>query len=610
MALLGPDLPNCVRRCARVRCVMWMFLALLGGMVGQARHCFIQVSTKTFRSHLALPAAVAVPGRVLRKPEPRLVSHLLWLPCLALLGTVTHRRGVPCFARERLRGSAPSRNRQGRAKSKGDDLRILTSKIKKAETSADLLNVLDGAVDSSIFDHIHASAASTSLAVFHAQGKLQAVDAESPTIQRLASRIEVLIKANEVGPRELANVLWAFAKVFVAVRAVLVIMPALVGAVTAKSKGMKAQELANSLWAAAQLQDACPEVLEMLPALVARIPGKAGDMKPQELSNIILATAKLQDVAPVVREALPATTAEIPGNAGAMNPQDLANNLWAAAKLQDAAPGVLEIVPALVEEIPAKVGGMIPQGLSNVLWAAALLHAKDAAVLKVVAAVVKQITQQPGAMNPQDLANNLWAAGQLQDAAPEVLQVVPAVVPQIPAKAAEMIPQHLSNSLFAAMRLAHAVPEVLEAVPALVKELPGKIGSMKAQELANSLEALVVLEERLPIVELPGIATATAAQLKRTLPQLKGKDLPFAIPMIVWACATKRVRDAELLGAVAKRFVSNRMIDSLPGWNLCALTWAYRNLDEEGVYRDLVGRLESEISKRGLREEEILAERG
>ena len=252
---------------------------------------------------------------------------------------------------------------------------------------------------------------------------------------------------------------------------------------------------------------------------------------------------------------------------------------------------------------------MNPQGLSNILWAAANLRDKDADLLKVVAVVVQQITQKPGAMNPQDLANNLWAAGQLQHAAPKVLQVVPAIVGQVPGRAAQMIPQALSNCLFAAMRLADAVPKVLHAVLALVKEVPGKIGAMKSQQLANSLEALVVLEEHLPIVELPGIATAAAARLKPILQEVKGKDLVFNVPMVLWACAKTETYDAELLAAVAKRFASNRMIDSLPRLNLCALTWAYRNLDEEGVYSDFIGRLESEISKRGLREEEVLAGR-
>ena len=593
-----------------VSCLLLGCLASLGQ--GRWQRPFILASTPAQRSTgtFCSSFAAGLPGRHPCIPEPPVRgSRLVWLPCLALLGTLnSSRRGVPCFVQERLRGTPTPRKTKGGGKSKANDPRILTSKIKKAETAAEVLRLLDSAVDTSMFNHIHASAACTSLVAFNGKGKLQAADAKSAVIRRLASRIDGLIKANEVGPRELANVLWAFAKMFVAIPAVLVIMPALVRGVAAKAKGMNARDLANSLWAAAQLQDACPEVLEMVPALVAQVRSKAGDMKPQELSNIILAAAKLQDVAPAVLGSLPAIAAEFPGKAGDMIPQHLSNSLWATAKLQDAAPAVLSVVSALVEEIPNKVGDMNPQNLSNILWAAANLHNKDADILKVVGVVVQQVMQNPGGMNPQELANSLWATAKLQDAAPEVLQVVPAVVAQIPAKVAEMNAQEVSSCLFAAMRLADAVPEVIEVAPALVKEVPGKMDAMKPQGLGNSLEALVVLAERLPIVGLPRIAAAAAAmQLKRILPAVKGKDFVFDVPIVLWACAKLEVCDSQLLAAVAERFPS-KSIKSLPPRSLCALAWTYRNLDEKGVYSDVLNCLESEISKRGLREEEVLAQ--
>ena len=132
---------------------------------------------------------------------------------------------------------------------------------------------------------------------------------------------------------------------------------------------------------------------------------------------------------------------------------------------------------------------------------------------------------------------------------------------------------------------------------------------MDSQALANSLEALVVLEERLSILELPVIATAGAARLVQILPEVKGKELVFNVPIMLWACAKSGRCGAELFAAVAGRFASRKCISSLPPRSLCALAWTYRHHDEEGVYSDLLDRLESEISKRGLREEEVLATR-
>ena len=169
---------------------------------GQWQHPFVQLSTLSTR--LAFPGASTFPGaRVPHRPDSG--SRLLWLPCLALLGRVTHRSGVPCFDRKPFRGRKMQGG--GKGKGKGGNPAVLTSQIKEAETAAEVLRLLDGAVDGPIFNHIHASAACPSLADFHEDRKLQAADAKSPVIQRLASRIEILIKAKGVGPRQLANAL-------------------------------------------------------------------------------------------------------------------------------------------------------------------------------------------------------------------------------------------------------------------------------------------------------------------------------------------------------------------------------------------------------------------
>ena len=220
---------------------------------------------------------------------------------------------------------------------------------------------------------------------------------------------------------------------------------------------------------------------------------------------------------------------------------------------------------------------------------------------------MEQVTQKPGAMTPQGLSNIFWAAAKLQDAVPEVLQVVPALVAQIPSKAAEMNPQDVSSCLFAAMRLADAVPNVLEAVPALVKEVRGKIRSMKPQELSNSLQALVALGEHLHAANLPSMVAAGSNRLKGILNEVRAKTFPSRCPQFSGACAQTGTYDGELLGAVAERFRSQKRITSLPDWGVCAMALAYRALDQEGTFRDLLNRLESE---RGLREEEFLATRG
>ena len=375
------------------------------------QHPFIQASGQRPRVFLHSPPFVG--GRLSHQEteptEPVRGSRLLWLPCLALLGTVTHRRGVPCFAQERLRGSVAPRNGQGAGKStgRGDDPRALTSKIREAETVAELLNLLDGAVDSSIFNHIHASTACTSLAAFHAKERLCRSDAKNPVIERLGSRMQDLLAANEVGPRELSNIIWACAKLFVAVPVVLEVVPALAKA--ASSVKMNARGLSNSLWAAAQLLDASPQVSEVVPALLAEVRAKAGAMMPGHLSNVLVATVKLQESTPRALEMVPTIAVQIASKADRMNPQDLAKSLWAAARLQHAAPEVLQVVPAVVAQIPNRVDEMIPRALSKCLFAAMRLADAVPQVLEAVPCLVKEVPGKVGAMNARDLASCLEA---------------------------------------------------------------------------------------------------------------------------------------------------------------------------------------------------------
>ena len=55
---------------------------------------------------------------------------------------------------------------------------------------------------------------------------------------------------------------------------------------------------------------------------------------------------------------------------------------------------------------------------------------------------------------------------------------------------------------------------------------------------------------------------------------------------------------------------ASESISSLPDCNVCALTWAHRMLDDQKDVGGFLDRLESEISKRGFGEEEVLATRG
>ncbi|CAK9057201.1 Uncharacterized protein SCF082_LOCUS30722 [Durusdinium trenchii] len=491
-------------------------------------------------------------------------------------------------------GGGKSRAASSGRKDDESEARILTSRIKEAPAAAELLGILDEAVEVPYFNHIHASAAYHSLATFHRKGTLHDCG-ESPQILRLHAKVEEVLSKKTVDARATANVFWALAVLIDAAPTIIQLLPTLVKAFRATARSMKAQELANCLWAFAQLKGIAPEVLSLVPTLIAQIPGKACDMKPQELSNSLWASAQLKDVAPDVLDIVPVLVEEIPSKASGMKPQELSNSLWASAHLKDVVPDVLNIVKELVEEIPDKAAEMIPQHLSNCLWASA--HLKDVApdVLNIVPALVEEIPHKAFAMKPQEMSNCLWASAQLKDATPDVLKILPALVEEIPSIATEMKPQELSNSLWASAHLQEVAPRVLNMVSALVAQIQrkvdlnpqqlsnclwalarlknvvpddivvalagilpqilGKAGEMIAQDLANSLWGLVSLQVSglVPAASASSVLEFTrlaAVRFSQLLPRLKGKDLRLSMPTVVWACAQLGLHQNELLTSV------------------------------------------------------------
>ena len=494
-------------------------------------------------------------------------------------GAIWHQpRGVrvQVRVREPLRKNRPPPDGGGGTSSNAA-ARKLTSQMKEdMKSAAELLDLLDRAVDGPIFNSFHASAAYHSLATWKRIGGLTPSDKASPVLPRLAARVQNMIEEGQVEPRTVANVLYSLGKLSGDLEVPKGLSMALVTSLGEKANGMEPQGLSNSLLACVPLKRVAPEVLTVLPKLAAQISIKAKDMKPQELVN----------------------------------------SLWAFAQLKDDASheDVAKLVTALVCQIQLKANDMNPQLLSNSLWAAAQLKNVASDVEEIVPAIVAQIQDKANGMKPQELSNSLWAAVQLKDVAPEVKEIVPAIVAQIPDKANGMKPQELSNSLWAATRLKDDALEVLQMVPALVEEIPYKQADFTSQEICNCLEALVLLRDSVPAVgsflaALPNskndFAGFAAKRFSALLPTLKGKSLQFDIPLVVWASARVNLLHEELLVSVAQRLKSGRDSRTLPDWGLCALQWSYDVLDPDGQFAEFKNTLESERVRRGLSDSDV-----
>jgi len=262
----------------------------------------------------------------------------------------------------------------------------------------------------------------------------------------------------------------------------------------------------------------------------------------------------------------------------------------------------------------AEEGQIGPREVANVLYSLGKLS-KDLSISKgLLMALVQTLGEKASRMEPQGLSNSLLACVQLKGVAREVLTALPELAAQISIKARDMIPQQLSNSLWAAARLKDDAPEVLQMVPALLEEIPRNQASFKAQEICNCLEGLIILQDLVP--EVRNFLAAplnskndfmgfTATRFSALLPKLNGKDMVFAVPVVVWACARVNLYHQELLVSIAQCLKLGRDLEALPAWGICALLWSYDVLDTDARFCEFKNALESERVRRRLSDSDV-----
>ena len=468
-------------------------------------------------------------------------------------GAISHRPRdvtVQMRVRERRRNTFPPSSSSGSKASQTDaESRKLTLKIKQAKSVAELLGILDGAVDGPIFSRFQASATYHSLVMWKRTGRLTPNDKTSQVLPRLAARVQDLAAKGQLEPREVSNVLWSLGQLSDTLGIPKTLLNALVKSICRNASGMNPQDLSNNWLSCVQLKSVAPEVLDAVPAIAGEILTKAKDMKPQELSNSLWALAKLKDDASHedVQKLVAALVRQIPDKANSMIPQHLSNTLWAAAQLKDIAPDVKEIVPAIVAQIQDKAKDMIPQQLSN----------------------------------------SLWAATRLKDDAPEVLRMVPSLVEEIPRKQADFKSQETCNCLEALVLLQDSVSEVgsvLDAPPNSKKDFLG----FAAKRFSTLLPTLQVKSLQL---DIPLVVWACAR-------------VNFYHEALLVSSAVNPYHEALLVSS-AQRLKSGRDLKTLNDWSLCALLWSYDVLDPDGRFAEFKNTLASERTRRGLSDSDV-----
>ncbi|WP_422491352.1 DUF1601 domain-containing protein, partial [Endozoicomonas sp. ALE010] len=284
-------------------------------------------------------------------------------------------------------------------------------------------------------------------------------------------------KARDIGAQEIANLLWAMAKLVDNGQkrtpefneAVAVLMPH----VNTQKKQFIPQGIANLLWAMAKLvdneQQQTQGLKEAVAALLPHVNAQKADFKPQEIANLLWAMAKLMDNdrkwVPELKETVAVLLPHVNAQKNQFNAQEITNQLWAMAKLVDngleRTPGLNEAVAVLLPHVNVQKANFKPQGIVNLLWAMAKLVDNGQELTsefnEALAALLPHVNALKDCFIPQHIANLLWAMAKLVDngqvQTPELKKAVVALLPHVNAQKDQFSPQHITNLLWAMAKL-------------------------------------------------------------------------------------------------------------------------------------------------------------
>ena len=276
---------------------------------------------------------------------------------------------VPGAARSSRR---PRRGRADSSSSTDAAPRLLTSQLSKVGSARELLQILDGELDSPSFNKFHIGAAFTRLAKH--KGTFDVTLQGSHAVSRLIAKTAELLAEDKLPARESANVLWAIASMGEIRVSMQTLLPLLVDSAVINVKLLEPQHICNIIWAGATLQLPDAELKRMLPCLCCRVPELTDDFKVQEVSKMIWASAVLKGRAPALLEIDEDLAKMATERAAEFTEQGLANIVWSAATLKSDAPFLLGVLPRLMEEVPRVAKDLKAQGVSNILWAGAALR--------------------------------------------------------------------------------------------------------------------------------------------------------------------------------------------------------------------------------------------
>ncbi|CAJ1356052.1 unnamed protein product [Effrenium voratum] len=262
------------------------------------------------------------------------------------------------------------------------DPRHITPRVTQAASASEVLKVMHVEHDNPSMNLIAVSAAWTRLSKLHAS--ITARVAALASLQSFVELTKALLERPSGFSRQVANMLWATAKLQDCIPMQDCLQQSLARAVKSTATGMNAQEVGIAIWAVGTCCTGCAHfeaLLGVLPILAARLRTVMSEVNSQGLANVIWATGQLS-----------------------VDPCHLAES-----------QGLRDLLPSLVTIARRVLPTAKPQELANLCSGLALSGHYDAVFFEAVTdRVVDEAERWPPAGAQKDLPEVLCAFARLK----------------------------------------------------------------------------------------------------------------------------------------------------------------------------------------------------
>ncbi|CAE7402074.1 aidB [Symbiodinium necroappetens] len=341
--------------------------------------------------------------------------------------------------------------------------------------------------------------------------------------------------------QNLANILWAFAKVAVQPRAGAV--RAVVDDALLTIQSWSALNISNLTWSFAKL---AVRHQELFSAVESECQQKLLHFSSQNLVNVAWAFAKVVLARQNFFEQIARRAVEL---APDFNPQNCSNAVWAFAAVGLASPNLLAATARRAEELAPELQA---QDLANLAWAFAKLGRRDAALEETVAS---EVLQKVESFSPQHLSIIVYSFAQLLAAGTTGLQATPST-------AATAWPRPSAGDVRRSNPA--PAPSAASMVEAILTAATKRVREFDAQGLTNLAQSLAKLE-----IQREGLHNALVEEAAAKVSSFTNQELA----MFAWAAARLGRFAGRALRMVSKE--TKARLQDLTAQDLSVLVWSF-----------------------------------